>query len=428
MSGEYKTLSAIDKARLIARIDLRSVIGRSVKLKREDAKKDVGLSPFSAERSPSFKVWCDHYHCFSTSSHGDIFTWLMTQKGLSFPQAIKEAQVLAGLEIGEASPAQIKAIDRDIQQRDEDEAAYRARLIEYAQKIISESRPATGTIVETYLYGRDIRVDVLGGLPKALGYHPSLKNRSGEVFRAMTHPVYKNGVVTGAHVTFLKADGSGKIDATKRGPKGKRAAKQMYGDCFGGAAPLWGALNPSAPSQSPQTLNIGEGLESVMAARQLDILSGHTAQHGAYWAGLSLGNVTGAQARDKYNRPLFTQIVTRNGVPVPKLGLPRGVPKPDLNRPGFVPPDHWNGSVRIIAEDDLKDDLKNKIPGTQRAQEAFHLASAKFNAQAGVRGVWIAWPPAGCDANDALQRKVAADNADSLANLEAFISTSSGDV
>ncbi|MBP1179093.1 DNA primase [Methylobacterium sp. PvR107] len=86
-----------------ARLPASSVVGRRVQLKKA-GREWRGLSPFNAEKTPSFYVndQKQFYHCFSSSKHGDIFTFLMETEGLSFPEAVER---LAG-EAGVSLPAQ----------------------------------------------------------------------------------------------------------------------------------------------------------------------------------------------------------------------------------------------------------------------------------------------------------------------------------
>ena len=58
-----------------------------------------GLSPFNAEKTPSFYVndQKQFYHCFSSGKHGDIFTFLMETEGLSFPEAVERLAAEAGV-------------------------------------------------------------------------------------------------------------------------------------------------------------------------------------------------------------------------------------------------------------------------------------------------------------------------------------------
>ena len=52
-----------------------------------------GLSPFNAEKTPSFYVndQKEFYHCFSSGKHGDIFTFLMETEGLPLPRGGRAA-------------------------------------------------------------------------------------------------------------------------------------------------------------------------------------------------------------------------------------------------------------------------------------------------------------------------------------------------
>ena len=85
-----------------ARLPASAVVGRRVQLKKA-GREWRGLSPFNAEKTPSFYVndQKQFYHCFSSGKHGDVFTFLMETEGLSFPEAVER---LAG-EAGVALPA-----------------------------------------------------------------------------------------------------------------------------------------------------------------------------------------------------------------------------------------------------------------------------------------------------------------------------------
>src|SRR5438094_2406279 len=85
------------------RLPTSAVVGKRVQLKKA-GREWRGLSPFNAEKTPSFYVndQKQFYHCFSSSKHGDIFTFLMETEGLSFPEAVER---LAG-EAGVSLPAQ----------------------------------------------------------------------------------------------------------------------------------------------------------------------------------------------------------------------------------------------------------------------------------------------------------------------------------
>ena len=88
--------SFLDEIR--ARIPVSEVVRRKVKLTKQ-GREWRGLSPFNAEKTPSFYVndQKGFFHDFSSGKHGDGFTFLMETEGLSFPEAVERLAGLAGL-------------------------------------------------------------------------------------------------------------------------------------------------------------------------------------------------------------------------------------------------------------------------------------------------------------------------------------------
>src|ERR671917_2623439 len=89
-----------------ARLPASAVVGKRVRLKKA-GREWKGLSPFNAEKTPSFYVndQKQFYHCFSSGKHGDIFTFLMETEGLSFPEAVERLAAEAGVPLPEQGPA-----------------------------------------------------------------------------------------------------------------------------------------------------------------------------------------------------------------------------------------------------------------------------------------------------------------------------------
>lgn len=93
------------------RVNVSDVVGRRVRLKKE-GREWRGLSPFNAERTPSFFVndakmaWFD----FSSGRNGNIFDFVMATDGLSFPEAVEALAGEAGLDLPKATP---EAVERD---------------------------------------------------------------------------------------------------------------------------------------------------------------------------------------------------------------------------------------------------------------------------------------------------------------------------
>jgi DNA primase len=81
-----------------ARLPVSEVAGTRVKLRKE-GREWRGLSPFSAEKTPSFFVndQKGFFHDFSSGKHGDAFAFLMETEGLTFPEAVERLAGMAGL-------------------------------------------------------------------------------------------------------------------------------------------------------------------------------------------------------------------------------------------------------------------------------------------------------------------------------------------
>ena len=69
-----------------ARLPVSEVVGKRVRLQKA-GREWKGLSPFNAEKSPSFFVndQKGFFHDFSSGKHGDIFAFVMETEGSAVP-------------------------------------------------------------------------------------------------------------------------------------------------------------------------------------------------------------------------------------------------------------------------------------------------------------------------------------------------------
>jgi putative DNA primase/helicase len=119
--------------------------------------------------------------------------------------------------------------------------------------------PAEGTLVETYLASRGLRLP----LSDVLRFHAGLRHPSGDVWPGMIGLVTRpDGAFQAIHRTYLARDGRAKAPV--------EPTRMMLGPCRGGVVRL-------APAG--EVLMLGEGVESSLAGMQA---SGHPA-----WAALS---------------------------------------------------------------------------------------------------------------------------------------------
>jgi DNA primase len=145
------------------RLPVSEVVGRRVKLKKQ-GREWRGLSPFNAEKTPSFYVndQKGFYHCFSSAKHGDIFRFLMETEGLSFPEAVEQLAGQAGL-------AMPKVTAEEVQRAEKAKTLY--DVMEMAAMFFeAQLQDRAGAKARGYLAGRDLRAPTQ--VRFRLGYAP----------------------------------------------------------------------------------------------------------------------------------------------------------------------------------------------------------------------------------------------------------------
>lgn len=107
------------KDELNDRADLAAMIGASIPLKRSGSSL-VGLCPFHAERTPSFNVGNNAYHCFGCGASGRALNWLIEFEAIPFMDAVRTlaAQVGAPMPVARTDSELVlapepPAVDRD---------------------------------------------------------------------------------------------------------------------------------------------------------------------------------------------------------------------------------------------------------------------------------------------------------------------------
>jgi DNA primase len=93
---------------LRARTPLAAVVGRRVKLVRS-GRQMKGCCPFHNEKTPSFYVYDDGYHCFGCGAHGDAIGFVMQSHGIGFMEAVGQLAAEVGLEVPKPSPEAAEA-------------------------------------------------------------------------------------------------------------------------------------------------------------------------------------------------------------------------------------------------------------------------------------------------------------------------------
>ena len=209
-----------------------------------DARNTKGRSMFvrlrDTPKGPAGK-WNDA----ATGEHGDLLDVIRESLGLiGFTDVADEARTFLSLPHPEPEP---EAPRRGVSPAPSGSA-------EAARRLIAMTQPITGTIVQTYLRGRGIAL--LHGCG-SLRFHPRCyyKPEHGptEIWPAMIAAVTDlNDKITGAHRTWLAADGSDKapIDTPRK----------AMGDLLGNAVRI------GVPGS---VMAAGEGIETMLSLRQV---------------------------------------------------------------------------------------------------------------------------------------------------------------
>src|SRR5271163_2316931 len=104
-------VSFLDELR--TRTPLAAIVGRRMRLARS-GRQWKGCCPFHGEKTPSFYVYDDHYHCFGCGVHGDAIAFVMQSQGSSFPEAVEQLAAEAGMQVPMPSPEATQAEQRRI--------------------------------------------------------------------------------------------------------------------------------------------------------------------------------------------------------------------------------------------------------------------------------------------------------------------------
>ena len=146
--------------------DIVDMVSEVVHLKKA-GKNFVGLCPFHTEKTPSFTVSAEKqiFYCFGCGAGGNIFSFLMKNEGLAFPEAARSLARRYGIDIPSHSltPEQKKRMSE------------RESLLEInrqAMDFFSQAlrRDTSGQVAMAYLKKRDLSSDIINRFN--IGYAP----------------------------------------------------------------------------------------------------------------------------------------------------------------------------------------------------------------------------------------------------------------
>jgi DNA primase len=96
---------------LRSRTPMAALVGRRVRLAKS-GREWKGCCPFHNEKTPSFYVYEDRFHCFGCGADGDAFSYVMQSQGVPFMEAVEQLAGEAGLEVPKPTPAAAEAEQR----------------------------------------------------------------------------------------------------------------------------------------------------------------------------------------------------------------------------------------------------------------------------------------------------------------------------
>ncbi len=144
--------------------DIVDVISGYVQLKKR-GRSFIGLCPFHTEKTPSFTVSPEKqiFHCFGCHKGGNVFSFLMEYKSISFIEAVQETAESAGIKLELTS-------DEKPGEKDKLEELYEINV--FAAKFFSGmlADKGKGTKASEYLTGRNLKTKSLKSF--GIGFAP----------------------------------------------------------------------------------------------------------------------------------------------------------------------------------------------------------------------------------------------------------------
>ncbi len=150
---------------LRARTPLPGLIGRKTRLAKS-GRNWKGCCPFHGEKTPSFYVYDDHFHCFGCGAHGDAITFVMRAEGAAFPEAVERLAAEAGLDVPKPSPQEAA---RERRARDLHAVMAAAAEAYHRRLFLPEGRAALDYLLKRGLTEATIRAFMLGWAPSGRG-------------------------------------------------------------------------------------------------------------------------------------------------------------------------------------------------------------------------------------------------------------------
>jgi hypothetical protein len=219
-------------------VSIETVIGRYVALKRVGGVLK-GVCPFHGEKTPSFVVYRESFHCFGCGERGDVTDFIIKLHKVNYQEAFK---ILGSDALIAATP--IAAVSYEVQAGKRQAEISKANAVWRAARSIEPESPAGAYLA-------------LRGIPafarsKALRFYPFTYHPGRSCHPALIGNIQgPDGDTIGVHRTYLTDEG-------RKAPVDP--PKAVKGTHMGGAV----RLHPAGP-----VLLVAEGIETAASASMI---------------------------------------------------------------------------------------------------------------------------------------------------------------
>ncbi|HUI53805.1 MAG TPA: DNA primase [Bryobacteraceae bacterium] len=165
---------------LKSRVEIVSVIGEKVRLRKSGPNRYQGLCPFHTEKTPSFSVHAarQFYYCFGCQAKGDVINFVMEIEGISFYEALKGLAERHGIPM----PKRSQYADEDSRLR---EALFQMHELAQENFRANLAGPA-GETARAYLARRGVKPETVEHF--GLGYSERLGRALSRLFEQRNFP------------------------------------------------------------------------------------------------------------------------------------------------------------------------------------------------------------------------------------------------
>lgn len=344
------------------------------------------------------------FYCRKSGRGGDGIALVQYVKGANFFGAV---EFITGEKAPEVPRDEVVSEDPELQERrarerqaDASKRAredndFRRREIARAARIWREAAPLSGTAAEDYLRSRGIQAPAGARLRchRALKFWEWSKARGAFIVIAEAPAMVARiddatHRFRGVHLTYLDPnEKNGKLAAVDPETGEILPAKKVRGSPKGCHIHLGG--DPAMAL----SLDVGEGIETVLSVREALRESGRAIETHLFWSALNLGNL-GGPARESVPHPSLTRLDALGRTR--KVKVPGPLPLIGGDDPVLMPPAQVSDVV-ILGDGD-----------SDRFTTHCHLERAARRWAKAGRRIRIAWADDGADFNDMRRQEVAA--------------------